>query len=264
MSTRRFSRTRQAVAVRLTPNVMRRRFVPRIALLFLCAAVLLAADFWEKKAPADWTNEEVETILTDSPWAQVGSISFIGDKSQPIGGSSGGGGIGFPGSRFPGSGPTTRTGQPNGGWGGKFSAVGQESRGFSDGDVVVRWSSALPIRQALERAGSSDSAPRPELLRDYYVVSLSRVPPGMAQLADEPEKLRAAGRLTPKDRASMRAERIAMRPQPGVPGVDLYFPRKTELSADDRQIVFELTAEDYELKAKFKPRDMIYRGKLEL
>ena len=61
----------------------------------------------------------------------------------------------------------------------------------------------------------------------------------------------------------MRAERIEIRPQPGTPGIDLYFPRKTELSTDDRQVVFELVAEDYELQAKFKPRDMVYRGKLE-
>jgi hypothetical protein len=127
----------------------------------------------------------------------------------------------------------------------------------------VRWSSALPIRQALERASSGDSVPRPELLKDYYVVSLSRIPPGMARLADEPETLRTAARLTPKDRASMRAERIEIRPQPGTPGIDFYFPRKTALSADDRQIIFELAAEDYELKAKFNPREMIYRGQPE-
>jgi hypothetical protein len=128
----------------------------------------------------------------------------------------------------------------------------------------VRWSSALPIRQALEQAGAADSAPRHELLDDYYVISLSRVPPGMARLVDEPEQLRMTARLIPTDRAAMRAERLEIRPQPGTPGVDLYFPRTSELTVDDRQIVFELVAEDYELKAKFKPRDMIYRGRLEL
>jgi hypothetical protein len=239
------------------------KFIWRTPFVFmaLCAA-LAAADFWEKKAPQDWTPEEIDTILNDSPWAQAGSISFVGDKSQPIGGSSGGG-IGFPRSRFPTSGPTNRTGQPDGGWGGRFSAAGRESRGFDDGDVIVRWSSALPIRQAFELT-AADSAPRPELLKNYYVISFSRIPPGMAQLADEPEKLRTAARLTPKDRPALRAERIEIRPQTGTPGIDLYFPRTNELSADDRQIVLELTAEDYELKAKFKPRDMIYLGRLEL
>ena len=122
----------------------------------------------------------------------------------------------------------------------------------------------MPIRQALEQAGAADSAPQPELLNNYYVVSLSRVPPGMAHLVDEPEQLRTVARLTPKDRPAMRAERVEVRPQPGTPGLDLYFPRTTGLSADDRQIVFELTAADYKLKAKFKPRDMNYGGKLEL
>ena len=106
------------------------RHLLRVSLVLLTGtAALLAADFWEKKAPPDWTAEEVETILTDSPWAQTGAIAFIGDRGQPIGGGSGGG-IGFPRSPFPTSGPTNRTGQPDGGWGGRFSNVGTERRAF--------------------------------------------------------------------------------------------------------------------------------------
>ena len=33
-------------------------------------AALLAAPFWETKSPPDWTEVELQTILTDSPWAQ--------------------------------------------------------------------------------------------------------------------------------------------------------------------------------------------------
>ena len=32
---------------------------------------LLAAPFWETKAPADWTDDELVTLLTASPWAQI-------------------------------------------------------------------------------------------------------------------------------------------------------------------------------------------------
>lgn len=243
---------------------MQRHLLRASLVLLAGAAVLLAADFWEKKAPASWTGEEVETILTDSPWAQVGAISFVGDKSQPIGGGSGRGGIGRRRSPFPTSGPTKGTGQPNGGWGGRFATAGTQSHAFRDGDIVVRWSSALPIREALEQAGAADNALRPELLNDYYVISLSSVPPGMARLVDEPDQLRAAARLIPKDRAPIRAELIEIRPQPGLPGIDLCFPRSGKLTADDRQLLFELVAEDYQLKAKFKPRDMVYRDRLEL
>jgi hypothetical protein len=32
---------------------------------------LVAAPFWETKPPADWTEEQLRRILTDSPWAQT-------------------------------------------------------------------------------------------------------------------------------------------------------------------------------------------------
>lgn len=32
---------------------------------------LLAAPFWETKAPADWTDTQIEQLLHDSPWAQM-------------------------------------------------------------------------------------------------------------------------------------------------------------------------------------------------
>ena len=41
--------------------------------------VLLAAPFWESKAPADWTEEELQTLLTDSPWAETIAAPAQGD-----------------------------------------------------------------------------------------------------------------------------------------------------------------------------------------
>jgi len=32
---------------------------------------LFAAPFWETKAPVDWTEAELQQLLTDSPWAQM-------------------------------------------------------------------------------------------------------------------------------------------------------------------------------------------------
>ncbi len=38
----------------------------------VCAFLaLLAAPFWETKAPADWTSEQIEVLMHDSPWAQM-------------------------------------------------------------------------------------------------------------------------------------------------------------------------------------------------
>src|SRR5687767_1124372 len=41
--------------------------MPVLALLF----ALAAAPFWESKAPRDWTREELQQMLHDSPWARV-------------------------------------------------------------------------------------------------------------------------------------------------------------------------------------------------
>lgn len=38
---------------------------------WLALAFFLAGPFWETKAPADWTEAELETLLSDSPWAQM-------------------------------------------------------------------------------------------------------------------------------------------------------------------------------------------------
>ena len=39
--------------------------------LFVLCLALTAAPFWETKAPQDWTVEELNGILRDSPWAQT-------------------------------------------------------------------------------------------------------------------------------------------------------------------------------------------------
>lgn len=36
---------------------------------------LLGAPFWEAKAPADWSVEELRQLMTDSPWAQAAEPS---------------------------------------------------------------------------------------------------------------------------------------------------------------------------------------------
>ncbi|MBZ5600763.1 MAG: hypothetical protein LAO79_00485 [Acidobacteriia bacterium] len=38
---------------------------------FLALVLLFAAPFWEAKAPADWSEEELAQMFTDSPWAQA-------------------------------------------------------------------------------------------------------------------------------------------------------------------------------------------------
>jgi len=38
--------------------------------IMVALLALLAAPFWEAKAPRDWSEEELRALLHDSPWAQ--------------------------------------------------------------------------------------------------------------------------------------------------------------------------------------------------
>ena len=42
-------------------------------LLFLFALCMWAADFWATKPFTDWSEKEVQKVLTDSPW--VGKVT---------------------------------------------------------------------------------------------------------------------------------------------------------------------------------------------
>jgi hypothetical protein len=45
---------------------------------------ILTASFWETKAPADWTDNELILLLTDSPWAQMVEASVKDTHSAPV------------------------------------------------------------------------------------------------------------------------------------------------------------------------------------
>jgi hypothetical protein len=45
--------------------------------------LMLVASFWETKAPADWTDNELLILFTDSPWAQMAQPSVNDAHSQP-------------------------------------------------------------------------------------------------------------------------------------------------------------------------------------
>jgi hypothetical protein len=51
---------------------------------FLLLLALLAAPFWESKAPGDWSDLEIQELLTDSPWAQKAVISVPGASGPDV------------------------------------------------------------------------------------------------------------------------------------------------------------------------------------
>ena len=51
-------------------GIMSSTLAKTAGLCFLASVALTAADFWEEKEFSGWSNQQVEKILSDSPWAR--------------------------------------------------------------------------------------------------------------------------------------------------------------------------------------------------
>jgi hypothetical protein len=164
--------------------------------------VLLAGDFWRDKEPSQWSSEEVNQILTKSPWAKQVTASSNenggggrGNRGGMGGPGMGGGGMGGPGMGGPGMGGPGMggpgmggpgmgggglggPGTGGGGWGGRRG--GTDRRGDereAARKLTVRWESAAPVREALVKSESADASKFADWSKDYYVVTVSGLPP---------------------------------------------------------------------------------------
>src|ERR1700685_1872516 len=99
-----------------------------IGLLLVLAFCIMASDFW-KKPFTQWSDKDVIKMTTESPWAKSASVSRSGLAAPPM----------PPGGGFGGGAP----GGPQGGGVPDFPTPAF--------DVVARWQTALPIRQAFVR-----------------------------------------------------------------------------------------------------------------
>lgn len=250
----------------------RRRFVFSVASAAVVGVspefALAASDFWNKKDPSSWTSEDIRLLVTKSPWAK--DVRFESrtetpasfDGSAPVGsGLPGDPGTGLTGQQI--GGP--RMSIPLGG-----NAADQAGGGNMPGDrgpgakgipiaaetVTVRWESAQPILEALKTT-------LPEDLTDRYVISVSGLSIPPAERPGMPERLKNSSFLQAKGKKPA---------QPGVvryarDGAVLLFGFSKEflsLTAADKDVQFSINNADFSLRARFEPREMMYRGQLAL
>ena len=161
------------------------RILSRRSALMLAAAGLLdwnrlyasAPDFWNKKPPSEWTPEEIDRLLTKSPWARQVTAQYAagGEREAGRGAPNGGG---YPGGGYPGgSGGGQRggigiggigIGMPRGRGGTGGGRGGERRTTTSSYTGTVRWESARPILDAAK-------TPLPEAFADHYVMVASTV-----------------------------------------------------------------------------------------
>ena len=228
------------------------------------AGALTAADFWQTKKFTEWSDKEVEKMLKDSPWSKAVHIETGG------GGGGGGGGEGQ-GPRTPGmGGGGGRGGRGGGGFGGMGGAGGGGGGGGARNrqsfTVLMRWASALPIKQAMARARyGSEAAENPDAQRAFareetqYIIAVLGVPPRFAR--GRPEQVRKAAFLHVKGKDPIEAADVKQDLRDTGVNLFLYFPKQT-LTADDGDIEVALKLGAANIKQKFKLKSMLVDGKL--
>jgi hypothetical protein len=233
-------------------------------LLVLFCFGLAAADFWQKPY-TEWSDKDTAKMMTDSPWAKSVSVSMSGPGGaggappMPPGGGGGFGGPGGPGG-------------PQGGGGSEFGPGAQGSAPPTF-DVVARWQSALPIRQAFVRlkfgAEADKSAEAGKILEQQdkpYEIVLSG-PMGMflgGKPGDAAKALSEVSFLSSRRTGEIKAVQIEV----GKPGktmdVVFAFPRSMPFTVEDKEVELVTKLGTSTLKYKFKLKDMVLNGKLEM
>lgn len=217
-----------------------KRFFPALLVL---AAGLRAADFWDQKKYSQWTQQEVQTLMNDSPWARIIEIMTEGG----------------------------RAGLAKGG-GDHRSSIGDPSREVSGAgrvNVLVRFHSALPLKQAVIRARFGDKVlESPEAAQmlaqpeTSYVIAVVGPPRFMPT---ETAGLKEQASLVVKGRDPIRAENVIIdRGQAGA-AVIFFFPRGAKpIQLEDEYVELRLKFPGFALNRRFKLKEMVFQGKLEI
>lgn len=193
--------------------------------LSLCASAPLSA---ARRAPPSfphWSHEDIDRILTDSPWAAWLTIPIAK--------------------------PPTRT----------------------EVYLVVRWKSALPVRQALALTEFG----RDGLQHPQAVELLSREPANLElqiagfpailftdRAADLESQLRRTARVSIPSQPPVSPESVAVPPHGNHLMAELSFPRFATLTPADKSIRLSATVDGARIEREFKLKDMLYQGRLEV
>jgi len=241
----------------------------------LFAFCLFAADPWQSKPFTEWSEKDINKILTNSPWSRVVSVELRGSLASPTD-RLGRERMGDPtGNRPATMGPTTGPGvmvpSPNPGDanrpGGAADNTGQLGGEGHSLVLTVRWQSALAVKQALmRRKYGAEAATSPDAKKvldenSVYMLAVSGLPPAAA-----PE-LKAAilseTGLSAKGK-DLRPSDVLL-PPPGKIGETFFiFQKTTPFTLDDKDVEFVTKLAGHDIRCKFRLKDMLLQGDLAL
>jgi hypothetical protein len=241
-----------------------------LILLAASAAILNASNPWSKDS-SQWSADDVERILTSSPWGRVAGATFdtpADDEEQ---------GVELP--------PGNQAGDSRGATDGKWDGgVSKNSTGSVPTlPVTVRWDSALPMVKASQRA-AGNQAGDPGLtegdLKRFYVITViglvpstnSKHPTKPANASPDngatvdPEQLltgiKTQSHLFFPNRPSVRPDEVKLDAKTGA--LRFYFPRSSSIALGDKEVLFSTHYGRLTVRQRFRLKDMLYKGVLEL
>lgn len=221
-------------------------------LLLACSGLLFGGKFWMEKDPGEWSQIELQRVLTDSAWARKTPILIKGDSGTVIGTSS------AESSACPAE--EAQNEMRNA----EIARLRSSSRA-----ALVRWDSSLPVRHALLRAGFLGESPPPEKVRaflspvtSHYVLSVTGMPARIIQEAGA--ELTAMAVLRRKAQDPIYAESSRVDLSSAMTVVQFQFPARPAIEASDKEVEFVLKLPGAEVRQRFVLKRMLFGGGLTL
>tara|TARA_B100001123_G_scaffold4333_1_gene5671 strand:+ start:10974 stop:11738 length:765 start_codon:yes stop_codon:yes gene_type:complete len=219
---------------------------------------LIAANFWEERFFTSWSEEEIEQMLTDSPWSR--KVTVVLDESRRsqarrraanAAGQRDDGRRIIPPSDIP-----------------PLEGIGPVPERMT---LTVSWRSALPVKQALARAqagiGEQIPAEQQAFLLQFeplYVVSVAGVPRQFAERVKRPVLLRQTYLERPNKVPIMAEDVEAFIESEETVILEFAFLRDDPITIDDDEVWFSMTLGAVEVQRSFRPEEMMFGDSLEL
>ena len=227
----------------------------------LVASAALAQEFWVKKQFNEWSDEEVKKFMKESPWAKDVTLSTRAPGGGNLDmGAGGGGGGGDEGGGDAGGGRGGGGGARGGGGAGGSSAI----------TLVVSWRSALPVKQAVVRSKMGKPGEVPADAKEFlgtadsqYVVVIEGMPQNFARQAmADVAKVRKSVLKVGKREIALADVKAGQSGR----NVDfiLFFSKADPIKVEENEVEVIAKLGIFDVKKKFKLKEMVVNGKLEL
>lgn len=228
-------------------------------LALLCLTPVLSAGEWVKQAFPNWNDGLVLRLLTDSPWSRPLTVKLQWMKREERT---------ITHRDIPGADRNQNTSL------GPLGGIGAPKPKFPDkADLIVRWVSAMPLRQATalyrQREEKLDPSRLPELVglaTDDYVLEIFGAPVELAHSGAESVEAIAVDtvKLTSPGGRSLKPSKAHVVLQGETLAIRVHFSKAELVRLEDKELECTADFQIFQVKTRFKLGEMVYSGRLEI